>query len=81
MCVDAHIPCGAGQGLSFSVRDVLLGFGVSVLLGHAEVDDVDNVGRFRVGTSDEEIVRLDVAIDEVLFVDGLYSRQLQRRSI
>jgi hypothetical protein len=36
---------------------------------------VDNVGGFAVGPSDQEVVRLDVAVDEVLLVDGLHAGQ------
>ena len=71
--VDAHVARGAGQRLALPVRDVLLGLGVAVLLGHAEVDDVDDVGRLGVGSADEEVVGLDVAVDQVLFVDRLHA--------
>lgn len=54
---------------------MLLGLGVTVLLGHTEVDDVDNVRVLAVGTTNEEVVRLDITVDEVLLVDGLYAGQ------
>jgi len=75
MGVDAHVSCGTRERLSLPVWNVLLGLGVTVLLGHAEVDDVDNVRVLAVGTTDEEVVRLDVTVDEVLLVDGLYAGQ------
>ena len=56
---------------------MLLCFGISILFGHAKIEDVNDVDGFGVGSADEEIVGLDIAIDEVLFVNGLYSRQLQ----
>lgn len=56
---------------------MLLRFGVSVLLGHPKVDDMDHVGRLCVQAADEEIVRLDVSVDEILLVDGLHSRELR----
>lgn len=55
---------------------MLLGLGVSVLLGHTEVDNVNNVGRFRVGSADKEIVGFDVSVDEVLFVYRLHAGEL-----
>jgi len=57
---------------------VLFRFRVAVLLGHAKVDDVNDISGFRVGSSYEEVVRLDVSVDQVLFVDCLYSRKLKR---
>lgn len=75
MCVDAHVSCCARQRFALSVGDVLLGLGVAVLLGHAEVDDVDDVGRLGARAADEEVVGLDVAVDEVLLVDCLYAGQ------
>ena len=71
MGVDTHVTSGTRERLAFSVRDVLLRLGVTVLLGHAEVDNVDNVGSFGAGAADKEVVGLDVAVDEVLLVDGL----------
>jgi len=50
---------------------VLLGLWVTVLLGHAEIDDVDDVCCFGAGSADEKVVGLDVAVYEVLFVDCL----------
>jgi len=75
MGVDAHVSCGTRERLPLAVRDVLLGLGVTVLLGHAEVNNVNNVGGFAVGPSDQEVVGLDVAVDEVLLVDGLHAGQ------
>lgn len=75
MGVDAHVSCGTRERLPLSVWNVLLGLGVTVLLSHAEVDDVDNVRVLAVGTTNEEVVRLDITVDEVLLVDGLYTGQ------
>jgi hypothetical protein len=55
---------------------MLLSLGVSILFGHTKVDDVDDIRRFRVGSTDEEVVRLDVSVYEVLFVNGLYTGKL-----
>ena len=78
--VDAHVPGGSGQRLPLAVGDVLLRLGVAVLLGHSKVDDVDDVGDLGLGAADEEVVGLDVAVDEVLFVDRLDPRELERWS-
>lgn len=43
MRVDAHITRSASQTLMLSVRYVLIRLRVYVLLGQAEVDDVDDV--------------------------------------
>nr|POF16451.1 hypothetical protein CFP56_23969 [Quercus suber] len=71
MRVDAHVAGGAGQALAFAVGDMLFGLGITVLFRHAKVDDVDDVLCFGVGSTDEEVVGLDVAVDQVLLVDGL----------
>jgi len=62
MGVDAHVACSARQRFAFSVRNMLLGLGVTILLGHAKVDDVDNIGGLGAGAADEEVVRFDVAV-------------------
>lgn len=49
---------------------------VTILFCHAEINHVDNICSFRIRSSDQEVVRLDVAVDEVLLVDGLYAGQL-----
>ena len=43
MRVDGGVAGGAGQVLVLAVGDVLVCAGVAVLLGQAEVDDVDQV--------------------------------------
>jgi hypothetical protein len=75
MGVDTHVSRGTGEGLPLTVRDVLLGLRVTVLLGHAEINNVDNVGGFAVWPSDQEVIRLDIAVDEVLLVDSLHAGQ------
>ena len=71
MGVDTHVTSGTRERLAFSVRDVLLRLGVTVLLRHTKVDDVDDIGALGAGAADKEVVGLDVAVDEVLLVDGL----------
>ena len=75
MSVDRHVTGGSAERLALTVGDVLLRLWVTVLLGHAEVDDVDNVSSLGAGAADEEVVGLDVAVDQVLLVDGLHARQ------
>jgi hypothetical protein len=76
--VDTHVTSSTRKRLALPVRDVLLRLGITVLLGHTEVDNVDHVGALGARAPDEEVVGLDVPIDEVLLVDGLDSRQLGR---
>ena len=59
---------------------MLLGLGISILFGHSEIDYVNYVGGLGRGSTDEEIIRFDISIDEILFVNDLHSRQLRRRS-
>lgn len=80
MGVDTHVASGTGQRLALSVGDVLLGLGVAVLLSHTKVDDVDDVGALGARTTNEEVVGLDVAVNEILLVDGLDAGKLGRVS-
>ena len=48
---------------------------VSILLRHTKVDYTYKIGVLRIGTTDEEVVWLDVAIDKVLFVYCLYASE------
>lgn len=71
MGVDAHVTSSSRKGFSLAVGNVLFRLGITVLLGHAKVDDVDDAGGLGAGSADEEVVGLDVAVDQVLLVDGL----------
>jgi hypothetical protein len=73
MGVDAHVTSGTRQRLALPVGDVLLRLGVAVLLRHTKVDNVDDIGALGAWTANEKVVGLDVAVDEVLLVDGLNS--------
>ena len=53
---------------------MLLRLRIPILFRHSEIDDVNDVGGFRRRSSDEEIVRFDIAVDEVLLVDDLDPR-------
>ena len=76
MGVDGHITSSAGKRLSLAIWDVLLGLWIAVLLGHAEVNGVDNIGCLGPWLADQEVVWLDIAVDEVFLVDSLDSGQL-----
>ena len=81
MGVDTHVTSGTRKRLTFPVGNVLLGLGVTVLFGHAKINNVDNIGAFRAWAANEEVVGLDVPVDQVLLVDCLDSRQLGRVSV
>ena len=71
MGVDARVPSGARQVLILSVRDVLPGPVVAVLLCQAEIDEEQLVAVS--ADTHEEVVWFDVSVDEVLVVDVLDS--------
>lgn len=77
MGVDTHVTRCTGQRFPFTIGDVLLGLGISVLLGHAKVNYVNHVGSLGAWSSDEEVVRFDIPVDQILFVDCLDTRKLQ----
>ena len=76
MSVDAHVPSCAAEGLALSVGNVLLRLRVTILLRHPKVDDMDQIRILRPRPADEEVIWLDITVDEVLLVNGLYSRDL-----
>lgn len=47
------------------------------MFGHSEIDDMDHIGCFGGGSADEEVIRLDVTVNEVLLVDGLDAGELR----
>jgi hypothetical protein len=55
---------------------MLLRFGIPILLAHAKIHHMDDIGNFGSRSTKEEVVRLDVTVDEVLFVDCLNSPEL-----
>lgn len=69
MGVDRGVAGGAGEVLVFAVGDVLVRSCVAVLLGQAEVDNVNQVALL--AEPHKEVVGLHVSVDEVLGVDVL----------
>ena len=74
MSIDGGVAGGAGQVLVLPVGDVEVGLRVPVLLGKTKVDDIDLVTAL--ANSHQEIVRFNVAVDEVAGVDVLDTRDL-----
>lgn len=72
--VDGGVAGSASEVLVLAVGDVLVGAGVTVLLGQPKVDDVDQVAFLP--QTHEEVVRLHVSVDEVLGVDVLDAADL-----
>lgn len=69
MGVDRGITGSASKVLVLSVRDVEVSLGISVLLGKAEVNNIDLVATL--ADAHEEVVGLDIAVNERLGVDVL----------
>lgn len=68
MGIDGHVSGGSRERFPLAVRDMLFCLGVAILLSHTKVDDMDDIGGLSARSADEEVIRLDVSIDEVLFV-------------
>ena len=68
---DGGVSGRASQVLSVLVGDVLA-LAIFVALGEPEVDDVDVVAG-RLGASNQEVVRLDITVDDPLFMHLLNS--------
>jgi len=41
--IDAHVPWRPAQGLPLTIRYMLFGFRIAILLGRAEIDDVNDL--------------------------------------
>lgn len=54
--------------------------GISILFRHTKVDNVDGVCTLCAGSTDKEVVRFDISVDEVSLVDSLDSGQLKNGS-
>jgi hypothetical protein len=54
---------------------VLFRLGVTVLLSHTKIHNVNHIGALRSGLASKKVFRLDVAVDKILLMDGLNSRQ------
>lgn len=74
--INAHVTGSSAERLALAVRYMLFCLGVTVLLGHAKIDNVNQVGVLAVGSSDQEVVGLDITVNQVLFVDCLDTVQL-----
>lgn len=59
---------------------MLLGLGVSVLLGHAKVHNMDDIGGLRIWPTNKKVVRFDIAVNEVLFMYCLDTGKLAKMS-
>ena len=71
MGIDTHVTRRARERLALPVRNVLLRLGVTVLLGHTKIYDVNYISALGAWSTNEKVVRLDVAVDEVLLMDSL----------
>ena len=78
MSIDTHIPRRPAKRLAFPIRDMLLRLRVPVLLRHPEVHNMHQICVLCPRPADEEVVRLDIPVDEVLVMDGLHARYLGR---
>lgn len=76
MGVDGGIAGGAGEVLILTVGDVLVCSGITVFLGQAEVDDVDQVALLT--EPHQKVIGLYISVDEVLGVDVFNPTDLQQ---
>lgn len=81
MSIDTHIPSRTTQTLPLSIRDMLLRLGIAILLGHPEIDYMNSIGSLCSWPSYQKVVWLDIAVDEVLFVDCLDAGELGEEKV
>lgn len=77
MGVYGSVASSASQVFVLAVRDVLVGASISVLLGQAEVNDVNKVALF--SQAHQKVIGLDVSVDEVLGVDVFDTADLRMK--
>jgi len=77
MCVDAHVACSACQALVFTIRYMLVCLRVDIFLCESKVNNVNDVASLRRLAADEEILRLNVTIDQMLGVYILHPCYLE----
>lgn len=75
MCVDGGIARRPCEILVLSIRDMLVGAGVSVLLGQTKVNDVDQVAFL--SQPHEEVIWLHISVDKILRMNVLNTTYLQ----
>ena len=63
MRVDTHVTRRSTETFPFTVGYMLLCLRIPVLLCHAKIYDVNQIGIFRARAADEEVVWFDVAVD------------------
>jgi hypothetical protein len=73
--VDGGVTGSTGEVLVLSVGNVKVGLRVSVLLGKAEINDIDLVSTL--ADSHQKVVWLDVTVDEITRVNVLDTRDLR----
>lgn len=66
MSIDAHVASSPCKAFVFTVRDVFSSHRVNILLGKAKVNDMDDAVFFVRVSADEEILRLNISIYEIL---------------
>lgn len=55
---------------------MLLSLWVAILFGHAEINNVNDIGCFSAGASNKEVVGFDISVDQVLFMNSLNTGEL-----
>lgn len=76
MRVDAHVTRRARQAFVFPIRYVFVRLQVYVLFGQSEIDDVDYLLSFGCAPPYQEVLRLDVAVDQMPTMNVLYPMEL-----
>ena len=81
MGIDAHVSCCTGKAFAFSIRNVLFCLWIPILFRHAKVNHKHLVGYVGIRTTDKKVIWLDISIDEITFMNALYSTDLCHVSI
>lgn len=76
MGINTHIASSSRKTLAFSIWNMLLCLGISVLLGHTKVDQENIVGGLSAWLADQKVVWLNITVNEIMVVNGLNTSQL-----
>ena len=77
VCINTHVTRSASQALVFAIWNVFVSLRVDVLLRKSKVNYVDYMPALGRLTADEEILRFNVTINQMLGMHVLHPRYLK----
>lgn len=76
MGIDTHVSSCSRQTFTFSVRYMLLGFWITIQFRHSVINHEHHIGIFGSWTTNEKVIWFDISVNQVSFMDTLYTIDL-----